>query len=247
MSYFGKNIKKIRTAKKISQTAFADLFNIKRGSVGAYEEGRAEAKIDTIIEIATYYKLTIEQLICKELTFNEIYHIDAIKQKFEISNADNDSAISIPLITGRNFSDFVKNLNNANFINTLQTIKLPGLMAASLAFDWKLNHLYNDFLSFDKDDIVVAEKIEFSNLINYASGEIFIVVDNSGFYLTRLVINDDKFTFKLPNKPLLNEFKLVYRPYLIITNQLRTNAGIEKNLSNIESKLDKILISKGLI
>lgn len=89
MSYFGKNIRKIRNAKKISQTAFADLFNLKRGSIGAYEEGRAEAKIDTVIEIADYFQLTLDQLLRKELTINEIYHIQERSRKItEIRNKE---------------------------------------------------------------------------------------------------------------------------------------------------------------
>ncbi|MCZ6899785.1 MAG: transcriptional regulator, partial [Bacteroidetes bacterium] len=34
MSYIGKNIKKIRTIKKLSQAQFAQLFNLARPSVG---------------------------------------------------------------------------------------------------------------------------------------------------------------------------------------------------------------------
>lgn len=95
MSYFGKNIRKIRTAKKISQTAFADLFNLKRGSIGAYEEGRAEAKMDTIIEIADYFQLTLDQLVRKELTINEIYHIQERSKRLgqtENSNSPDEHA-----------------------------------------------------------------------------------------------------------------------------------------------------------
>ncbi len=83
MSYFGRNIRKIRNAKKISQSVFADLFNLKRGSIGAYEEGRAEAKIDTIIEIADYFQLSLDQLLRKELTINEIYHIQERSRKID--------------------------------------------------------------------------------------------------------------------------------------------------------------------
>ncbi len=74
MSYFGRNIKKIRIAKKMSQTFFAQLFNLKRTTIGAYEEGRAEPKIETAIKIADYFELTLEQLFRKELTVNEIFH-----------------------------------------------------------------------------------------------------------------------------------------------------------------------------
>ena len=74
MSFFGKNIKKIRVARKLTQTQFAELFDLKRTAVGAYEEGRAEAKIDTIIKIADYFDLTLDQLLRKEITVNEIFH-----------------------------------------------------------------------------------------------------------------------------------------------------------------------------
>ena len=50
MSFFGKNIRKIRSVKTLSQQAFAELFDLKRGTLGAYEEGRSEPKIETILQ-----------------------------------------------------------------------------------------------------------------------------------------------------------------------------------------------------
>jgi len=58
----------------MTQTEFADLFELKRTALGSYEEGRAEAKIDTVIIIADYFKLSLDQLLRKELTINEIFH-----------------------------------------------------------------------------------------------------------------------------------------------------------------------------
>jgi len=74
MSFFGKNIRKIRISKKMTQTEFAELFELKRTALGSYEEGRAEAKLDTVIKIADYFKLSLDQLLRKELTINEIFH-----------------------------------------------------------------------------------------------------------------------------------------------------------------------------
>jgi transcriptional regulator with XRE-family HTH domain len=73
MSYFGKNIRKIRIAKKMTQTEFAELFELKRTALGSYEEGRAEPKIDTIIKIADHFNLSLDQLLRKEITINEIF------------------------------------------------------------------------------------------------------------------------------------------------------------------------------
>ena len=58
----------------MTQTEFAELFDLKRTALGSYEEGRAEAKIDTIIKIADHFKLSLDQLLRKELTINEIFH-----------------------------------------------------------------------------------------------------------------------------------------------------------------------------
>ena len=72
MSIFGNNIKKIRILRNMSQQEFGELFDISRGSIGSYEEDRAEPKIDTVIKIAAHFKLSIYILLTKELTINEL-------------------------------------------------------------------------------------------------------------------------------------------------------------------------------
>jgi len=58
----------------MSQTHFAQLFDLKRTAIGAYEEGRAEPKIETAIRTAKHFDLTLDQILCSELTVNEIFH-----------------------------------------------------------------------------------------------------------------------------------------------------------------------------
>lgn len=76
MTNFGKNIKKIRSIQKLSQSNFAELFGLSRASIGAYEEGRAEAKLDIIIKIANYFSITVDDLINQEITVNKLYHFN---------------------------------------------------------------------------------------------------------------------------------------------------------------------------
>ena len=80
MSNVGKNIRKLRTIKKLSQAAFAELFGLARPSVGAYEEGRSEPKMETLIQIAQHFGLSVDLLLTKELTVNELYHFDIFKE-----------------------------------------------------------------------------------------------------------------------------------------------------------------------
>lgn len=67
-----KNIKKLRLFKSMNQTEFAELFGLKRSSIGAYEEGRAEPKLEALIKISDHFDLTIDDIVKGELTVNKI-------------------------------------------------------------------------------------------------------------------------------------------------------------------------------
>ena len=72
MSLFGKNIKYIRQSNGFSQQRFAGLFELSRASIGSYEEGRAEPKIETLIKIANHFNLTVDQLVRGNVDANSI-------------------------------------------------------------------------------------------------------------------------------------------------------------------------------
>ena len=57
MSFFGKNIKFLRTTNRLSQTAFAEIFNLNRAVIGAYEEERAEPKVEIFVKVAQYFSV----------------------------------------------------------------------------------------------------------------------------------------------------------------------------------------------
>ena len=72
MTKVGANIKKIRTAKGLSQQAFAEIFQLTRGNISSYEESRAEPRIETVVQIANYFSIPLDQFITKSLSINEI-------------------------------------------------------------------------------------------------------------------------------------------------------------------------------
>lgn len=142
MSLIGQNIKKIRSVKSLSQQGFADLFGITRASVGAYEEGRAEPKTDTSVLIARHFKLTLDQLITKELSVNNIlnpsfdslvegqkkttksFHLITLEnayQSFEESFVNcKDIELSKDLFSGNivlEYRDAINNQSTANLIS----------------------------------------------------------------------------------------------------------------------------------
>ncbi len=80
MSFFGTNIKKIRQIKGLSQKAFADLFDLNRGVISAYEEGRAEPKIETLLKVAHYFELDLDKFLTETLQVNQLVSRSDIDQ-----------------------------------------------------------------------------------------------------------------------------------------------------------------------
>lgn len=88
MSFFGANIKTIRQAKGLSQQAFADLFDLTRGVIGAYEEGRSEPKISTLLTVVHYFNLDLDKFLTVPLTIDDLNNPENL-EKFQLSfNSD---------------------------------------------------------------------------------------------------------------------------------------------------------------
>lgn len=95
MSFFGVNIKKIRQVKGLSQKAFADLFELNRGVISAYEEGRAEPKIETVLKVAHYFSLDLDDFLTKTLQVNHLASPSNIDSLMFVNEAHTSSETPI--------------------------------------------------------------------------------------------------------------------------------------------------------
>lgn len=89
MSLFGKNIKKIRSIRGLTQVQLAEMLEVSRGVVSSYEEGRAEPKIETIIKTAELFSISIDHLLKTTLTVNQLSKFvlpEAVKTKANKAN-----------------------------------------------------------------------------------------------------------------------------------------------------------------
>lgn len=130
MTEIGKNIKKIRSVKKISQAQFAELFELNRGSVAAYEEGRAEPKLDTIIQIANYFSFSIDLLLNTELQANELLRLNALNEKLDKAHhfkkpSSKKSNTGIELVAINSFAEYIANISKRDYLDNLPRIDLP--------------------------------------------------------------------------------------------------------------------------
>lgn len=63
MSQVGRNIKKFRENKNLTQEEMAEQLNVTRQTISSWETGRTEPDIETLERIAATLDVTVEELI----------------------------------------------------------------------------------------------------------------------------------------------------------------------------------------
>ncbi|MFM7839773.1 MAG: helix-turn-helix domain-containing protein, partial [Chitinophagaceae bacterium] len=68
MSIAGRNLRYLRKLRDLTQEEFAHKLSIKRSLLGAYEEERAEPRIEVLEQVSDLFKLTLDDLLVKDLS-----------------------------------------------------------------------------------------------------------------------------------------------------------------------------------
>ena len=177
MSVVGINIKKIRGVKGLNQTDFANLFGLTRANIGSYEELRAEPKIDTIIKIATYYKLPIDKLVRKELTVNDISNFDVFsKLPLPIGVGNKNEVI---FVGKSNLDSYPKNKSNKSYISELDKVLFPFGNENSQKII-----LYNEGndLCFNHEGLLHGDLLFLEKITKIKEQVLGVVVDDNAIY-----------------------------------------------------------------
>ena len=164
MNQIGKNIKKIRNVKGLSQQSFADLFQLTRGNISSYEEFRAEPKLDMLVRIAKYFGIPLADFIEKELSVNELLHYNTglvlETEKLKIAQ----QLTKIPYIPVLYMDDYVANYRNENFIQNLPHLILPGSSKSKLlAMEIGNQETLPSGYTFNSGDTLVYELVTREN------------------------------------------------------------------------------------
>lgn len=59
----GKNIRKVRKAKKMTQGELAEVLGVSKTSVTNYELGQRKISLESIVKLCSFYELTCDELI----------------------------------------------------------------------------------------------------------------------------------------------------------------------------------------
>ncbi|KAF9660171.1 helix-turn-helix transcriptional regulator [Tenacibaculum sp. ZH5_bin.1] len=247
MSFFGKNIKKIRSVKRLSQQAFAELFNLKRATLGAYEEGRSEPKIDTIIKIANYFSIPIDNLLTSELTVNNLLQFKE-DLTLETEKLSKETFTIIPCITEKTITEYIKHHNKTSFIDDLSKIQLPINSQKKLrAYTVSNLEMANHNNGLYPNDIVIGQFTPNNTIKNLKNGELTLTLVKNEMILRKLYIENDSVTLRanhknIPDKTFsITDIKELWKIQYVFFNRIPDlNTSIENKLSFLEQELLKL-------
>ncbi len=149
MSIFGNNIKKIRKTKNLSQMAFAELFDLKRPTLGAYEEGRSLPKLETVIKIAHHFGISIDKLLTEEVTVNQLSKFDDLLLMGESIPLKKDKILYLP---ADKILSYCQTPDKKMFKSGLSKIEFPFVSISNgMAFQ-----LHEPLGSYKAGDILIA-------------------------------------------------------------------------------------------
>lgn len=200
MSFFGKNIKKIRTVKGLSQSAFAELFGLKRATLGAYEEHRSEPKIETIIKIANYFSIKIDTLLTSEITVNELLQF---KESLTTLTEDikKEQFAKVPCITENNSTDYILHFKNEIFIDEMPCLQVPINPTKKFrAFTVSNLEMTTQDKGFYPKDIVIGEQTPTSVIPKLTNGTLVFALIQNTIIFRRLYVTQKNVIFRADHK-----------------------------------------------
>ena len=126
MNYLSENLKYLRQRSQLTQQDLAEKLGLKRSHIGAYEEGRATPKIATLIQIISYFDLTLDQLIRDDLSKENhanVPSIGGLKILPIVVDAENEELI--PIVPVKASAGYLNGFADPEYIGQLPAFNMP--------------------------------------------------------------------------------------------------------------------------
>jgi transcriptional regulator with XRE-family HTH domain len=201
MAISNQNLKYLRKLRGWTQEEFASKLRIKRSLLGAYEEERAEPRIDVLEVVCDIFKLTLDDILRKDLSDNKSNYI-AKRRAIKLASGRPD----IPFVPVKAAAGYLAGYADPEFIDELNTFTLPMLSGGNYrAFEI----IGDSMLPTPSGSVIVGEKVDSVETLKNDTPCI-VVSRNEGIVYKRVQKNG-----RTKNKLTLISDNPTYHPYTV--------------------------------
>jgi len=206
MAYANQNLRYLRKLRGWTQEEFANKLNIKRSLLGAYEEERAEPRIDVLEQIGDMFKLTLDDLLRKDLSEQKGTYLSK-RRALKMAGTRTE----IPFVPVKAAAGYLRGYADPEFIDELNTFTLPMLAGGS----YRAFEIVGDsMLPTPSGSVIVGEKV--NDLEEVKNDTPCIVVSrNEGIVYKRVQKNG-----RQRNKLTLVSDNPSFHPYTVSTEEV---------------------------
>lgn len=206
MSVAGQNLKYLRKLRGWTQEEFAAKLGIKRSLLGAYEEERAEPRIDVLEVVGDLFKLTLDDLLRRELSESKGSYLSKRRAQ-KLAAASNE----IQLVPVKAAAGYLAGYADPEFLDELNTFTLPMLAPGN----YRAFEIVGDsMLPTPSGSVIVGEKVD--DLEEVKSNQTYIVVSRSEGIVYKRVMKNNKSKTKIT---LISD-NTAYQPYQVNTDDV---------------------------
>ena len=201
MAISNQNLKYLRKLRGWTQEEFATKLGIKRSLLGAYEEERAEPRIEVLEIVCDIFKLTLDEILRKDLSDNKSNYL-AKRRQMKLAAGRPD----IPFVPVKAAAGYLAGYADPEFIDELNTFTLPMLAGGNYrAFEI----IGDSMLPTPSGSVIVGEKVDSLDSLKNDSPCI-VVSRNEGIVYKRIQKNG-----RSKNKLTLVSDNPIYHPYTV--------------------------------
>jgi transcriptional regulator with XRE-family HTH domain len=206
MAIANKNLKYLRKLRGWTQEEFAQKLRIKRSLLGAYEEERAEPRIDVLETVCDIFKLTLDDLLRKDVSDNKTNYL-AKRRAMKLAGGRSD----IPFVPIKAAAGYLAGYADPEFVDELNTFTLPMLTGGN----YRAFEIVGDsMLPTPSGSVIVGEKVD--SIDDVKNNTPCIVISrNEGIVYKRVQKNG-----RTKNKLTLVSDNPVFHPYAINTEEV---------------------------
>lgn len=239
MSQANKNLKYLRKLRGWTQEEFAQKLRIKRSLLGAYEEERAEPRIDILEAVADMFKLTLDDLLRRDVSDNKPTYLSRRRAQ-KLVNGRTD----IPFVPVKAAAGYLAGYADPEFIDELNTFTLPMLSGG----DYRAFEIVGDsMMPTPSGSVIVGEKVQ--NVDDIKTNNTYVVVSKTdGIVYKRILKNNrlkNKYTFVSDNPAYqpynvnADEILEVWQAQMIISKANTQQRWDVNNLANLVTNLQQ--------
>ncbi len=179
------NIKHLRKKAGFTQEQFANEVGIKRSLVGAYEEGRAEPRLQTLSSIAKVLNVSTDALINHDLTVDN--PPDESKEKVKVLSitVDADDNENIELVPQKAAAGYLNGFSDPEYIAELPKFRLPILPHNATYRAFEISG--DSMLPLSPGSIVVGKYLE--SIRDIKNGKTYILITRQEGVVYKRVFN----------------------------------------------------------